>query len=195
MRKTAISILIVALMSGCGSTHVRRYFQIQSVASEDPALPRIERRLLVEASSVDALYDDIRILYRVSPFELKYYPYEFWAEKPGKLAGAAMAEYLVKKKVFTGIARDTVKEEPEVILRSRVRVIEEIDDPEFWQARLAMELEFLDFKTGKPIISWAFDRKGQMGKRVSDLPAVVSRMLDEELAKAVWELARVLEKK
>jgi hypothetical protein len=33
-----------------------------------------------------------------------------------------------------------------------------------------------------------------MGKQVRDLAAVVSGILDDELAKLVWELARALEK-
>jgi ABC-type uncharacterized transport system auxiliary subunit len=103
MRKAALSILIVALMSGCGSTHVRRYFQIKGGAADKPALPKIDRRLLVELASVDPLYDDIRILYRVATFELKYYPYEFWAEKPGKQVGEAMVGYLGEKGVFPSI--------------------------------------------------------------------------------------------
>lgn len=197
MRKAAIGILTVALMGSCGTAHVKRYFQIQTIAAAEPALPKVERRLLVEPAWVDPLYDDIRILYRVSPYELKYYPYEFWAEKPGKQIGAAMAEFLLKKKVFPLISQASagVKEDPEIVLRSRVHVLEEIDNPDVWQARLAMDLEFLDFKTGTPIVSWSFDRKGQMHKQVGDLPAVVSRILDEELARGVWELARALEKK
>jgi len=196
MRKAAFCILTAVLMIGCGSTHARRYFEIRSVAPGEPALPKIERRLLVEAPSVDPLYDDIRILYRVSPFELKYYPYEFWAEKPEKQIGAAMAEYFGKKKVFPAVSRDPRMERPEIVLKSRLHAIEEIDNSDVWQARLAMDLEFVDVKTGKPIISWTFDRKGQMAKgHVGDLPVVLSRILEEELAKATWELARTLEKK
>jgi len=198
MRKAAIVLLIAAFMIGCGSTHTRRYFQIKTIAAEEPALPRIERRLLVEPAAVDPLYDDIRILYRVSPFEVKYYPYEFWAEKPGKLAGDAMAEFLVKKKVFPVVGRGVAglaKEAPDLLLRSSVRVLEEIDSPNAWQARLAMDLEFVDAKTGKAVVASAFDRKESMSRQVGALPAVVSGILDEELGKLVWDLARALEKK
>ena len=196
MRKAAFCILTAALMAACGSTHAKRYFEIRSVAPADPALPKIERRLLIEAPSVDPLYDDIRILYRVSPFELQYYPYEFWAEKPGKQVGAAMAEYFGKKKVFPDVSRDPRMENPEIVLKSRLHVIEEIDSPNAWQARLAMDFEFVNAQSGKPLATWTFDRKGQMAKEhVGDLPAVLSRILDEELGKAVWELARTLEKK
>lgn len=196
MKKAMFCILAAALMTGCGSTHAKRYFEIRSVAPGEPALPKIERRLLVEAPSVDPLYDDIRILYRVSPFEIKYYPYEFWSERPGKQVGAAMAEYFGKSKIFPAVSRDPRMEGPEIVLKSRVHAIEEIDNPDVWQARLAMDLEFVDVKTDKPIISWTFDRKGQMAKEhIGDLPVVLSRILDEELGKAIWELARALEKK
>jgi len=196
MKKAALCILTAALMIGCGSTHAKRYFEIRSVPSVEPALPKIERRLLVEAPAVDALYDDIRILYRVSPFELQYYPYEFWSEKPGKQVGAAMAEYFGDKKVFPAVSRDTRMENPGIVLKSRLHVIEEIDNPDAWQARLAMDLEFVDAQSGKPLATWTFDRKAQMAKaHVGDLPVVLSRILVEELGKAVWELARGLEKK
>jgi len=198
MRKAAIVILIAAFMIGCGSAHTRRYFQIKTIAAEDPAVPKVERRVLVEPASVDPLYDDIRILYRVSPFEVKYYPYEFWAEKPGKLVADAMAEFLEKKKAFPAVGRGVAglaKEEPDLLLRSHVRVIEEIDSPNAWQARLAMDLEFVDFKTGKALASASFDRKEPMARQVGDLAAVASLILDDELGKAVWALARALEKK
>jgi ABC-type uncharacterized transport system auxiliary subunit len=199
MRKAAISILMAVLLGGCGSTHPKRYFQVRTIAAEEPALPKVDRRVLVEPSSVDPLYDDVRILYRVSPYELKYYPYEFWAEKPGKQIGDAMAQLLTTKKVFLSVSQGragTAKEEPEIVLRSHVRIIEEIDTPgPWWQARLAADLEFLDFKAGRAVVSSSFDRTERMGKQVGDLPAVLSRILDEELGKAVWELARALEKK
>jgi ABC-type uncharacterized transport system auxiliary subunit len=196
MRKAAICVLAAALMIGCGSMHTKRYFQIMSLPSAEPALPKIERRLLVEPPAVDPLYDDIRILYRVSPFELKYYPYEFWAEKPGKQIGSAIADYLAGKKVFPWVDRTPSKEATDLLLRSRVHIIEEIDNPDLWLGRLAMDIEFVDFKTGGTLVYWTFDRKSQIGgKLVGNLPAVLSRILEEELAKAVWELAHTLEKK
>lgn len=198
MRKAAILLLIAAVMTGCGTTQAKRYFQIKTVAAEEPALPRVERRLLVETAGVDPLYDDIRILYRVSPFEVKFYPYEFWAEKPGQLVADAMTGFLSVKRVFTGVSRGVsglAQEEPDLVLRSRVRVLEEIDSPNAWQARLAMDLEFVDAKTGKAVASASFDRKESMAREVGSLPAVVSGILDDELGKLVWELARALEKK
>ncbi len=196
MKKSAIAILAVLILSGCGSTHAKRYFEIRSVAPAEVALPKIAKRLLVQMPSVDALYDDTRILYRVSLFEIEYYPYEFWAEKPGKQIASAMADFLVNKEVFQAVETDPTRIEPDVILRSRVHAVEEIDNPGTWLARLAMDYQFVDAKTGETLAGAAFDRSSQMTREhVGTLPAVLSRILEEEIAKGVWELARTLEKK
>jgi ABC-type uncharacterized transport system auxiliary subunit len=197
MKKAALAVLAVSLAAACLSSPLKRYFEIQSLPSAESALPKIERRLAVEPSEVDPPYDGIRILFRVSPYEFRYYPYEFWAEKPAEMICAAMAEFLSGQKAFSRIDRGRLlQDDGDLVLRSHVRALEEIDNPDVWQARLAMDLDFVDAKTGAIVLTWTFDRKGQMaGKKVSELPAVVSRLLGEELAKGVWELARALEKR
>jgi cholesterol transport system auxiliary component len=197
MRKAALAVLAVSLAAACLSSPLKRYFEIQSLSSTETALPKIERRLAVEPPAVDPPYDGIRILFRVSPYEFRYYPYEFWVEKPAEMISAAMADFLSGQKAFSGIDRGPLLQgDGDLVLRSRVRALEEIDNPDVWQARLAMDLAFVDAKTGAVVLAWSFDRKGQMaGKKVAELPAVVSRFLGEELSRAVWELARALEKK
>jgi len=196
MRKAALCLLAAVFMSGCGAAPVKRYFQIRMTAANEPALPKVDRRVLVEPAAVDPLYDDVRILYRVAPNELMYYPYEFWAERPGRQIGTAMAEFLTNMKVFPAVWQDRTKGEPEVVLRSRVHALEEVDTSDVWQGRLAMVIEFVDAKTGAPIVSRSFDRSGKMFRRdVGVLPGVVSRLLGEELGKAVWELAHAVEKR
>jgi ABC-type uncharacterized transport system auxiliary subunit len=196
MRKAALAVVAVSLMSGCLATSpVKRYLQIRSLASLEPALPRIERRLLVEPAVVAPPYHDVRIVYRVSSYEFKYYPFEFWAEKPGNMIGAAMADFLGQKKAFATVGLGTMEGDADLVLRSRVRALEEIDSPDLWQARLAMSLEFVDAKTGATVLAWSFDRKSPMaGKKLEELPAECSRILEEELWKAVGELSRTLEK-
>ncbi len=196
MRKAASLILLAALTAGCGSLHPKRYFQIRTIGADEPAVPRVERRVLVEPAAVDPPYDDIRILYRVTPYELKYYPYEFWLDRPGRQIATAMAEFLTKMKVCPVVTQDRMKGVPDVVLRSRLHALEEIDSADIWEGRLAMDIEFVDAKSGALIASSSFDRKAKMLKHeVGVLPAVIARILDEELRKAIWELARALEKK
>ena len=155
MRKAAILILMAAVMGGCGSTHAKRYFQIRSIAPDEPALPKVERRLLVEPASVDPLYDDIRIPFRISAFELSTTPMSSGRRDRAGRSGTAMAEFLVKKKVFpsVGVGGKGLNESPDIVLRSGIHVLEEIDNPRGWEARLAMTIEFVDARTGATIVA------------------------------------------
>jgi ABC-type uncharacterized transport system auxiliary subunit len=155
--------------------------------------PGIARSLYVEPVRVDPLYDDFRVIYRVSPYELKYYASVFWAKKPDALFREAIGDYLGRKEGFPRVSLDVLQGDPELVLRSSVRLIEEIDSPDAWFGRLAMDLEFLDFKSGKTIVRHSFDRRTRLGERkVQFLPAVLSRILVEELDIAVAKLAAAL---
>jgi len=88
---------------------------------------------------------------------------------------------------------DILQGDPAVILRSNVRFLEEIDNPDVWYGRLAMDLEFLEFKSGTGLVKHSFDRRVPLGARKSGLlPSVLSRILVEELDAAVRKLAEAL---
>jgi ABC-type uncharacterized transport system auxiliary subunit len=191
MRKLALCVAAVAILWSCMSSPIRKYYQIQLTGSWAEGLQTIDRILRVDPVFVDDLYDDFRILYRVSPFEVNFYSYGFWADKPGKLIGDAVSHYLAGKNVFAGVTRTVAGSDPDLVLMARIHVIEEIDETEAWFGRLAMSLEFQEFPSGLTLHVHNFDRTEKMpGKDVAHLPAVISRILEEELALAVSALAR-----
>jgi hypothetical protein len=88
------------------------------------------------------------------------------------------------------VTLDVLQGDPEIVLRSTIRLLEEIDNPKVWFGRLAMDLEFLEFKTGRSIVKHSFDRRMPLGARsVQFLPAVLSGILVDELDIAVRKLA------
>ncbi len=193
MRKNALALAAILLLAGCFSTPAKRYFQIMPIDINPAPHPRVERVLYVEPVRVDPLYDDFRVIYRVSPFELKYYSHAFWAKKPDDLFREAMSDYLGAKGGFPKVMIDVLQGDPQIVLRSSVRLLEEIDEPNAWFGRLAMDLEFLEFKTGTSILKHTFDRRLALGARkVQFLPAVLSNILVEELDFAVGKLAAAL---
>ena len=193
MRKAARCGLLVLLLAGCFSAPAKRYFEIVVQDTNAQPHPRVDKVLYIEPVRVDPLYDDFRVIYRVSPFELKYYSYVFWAKKPDALFRDAMGDYLIQKEGFSRVTLDVLQGDPEIALRSTVRLIEEIDSPKVWFGRLAMDLEFLEFKTGRTLAKHSFDRRAQLGARkVQFLPAVLSGILVEELDVAVNKLAEAL---
>lgn len=188
MRKLALPLAVILLLAGCFSTPNKRYFQIVALGDALPH-PKIGRVLYIEPVRVDPLYDDFRVIYRVSPFELKYYSSVFWAKKPDGLLREAMRDYLVNKEGFARVTLDVLEGDPTLALRSTVRLLEEIDNPNVWFGRLAMDLTFLDFKTGTILASHSFDKRLPLRAKRSDfLPAVVSEILAQEIDAAVQKL-------
>lgn len=193
MRKLALPLAAVLLLAGCFSTPSKRYFQLMPMEKDAQLHPKIGRTLYIEPVRVDPLYDDFRVIYRISPYELKYYSTAYWAKKPNDLLREAVSDYLIRKEGFSRITMDILQGDPDLVLRSTVRFIEEIDNPKVWFGRLAMDLEFLDFKTGAVLARHSFDRRLPLGARKSQyLPAVLSQILVEELDIAVGRLAQAL---
>jgi len=193
MRKLALPLAAILLLAGCFSTPSKRYFQIVALDKDAELHPKIGLPLYIEPVRVDPLYDDYRVIYRVSPYELKYYASVFWAKKPADLVREAMREYLSRKQGFSRVMVDVLEGEPAVALRSSVRLVEEIDYPKVWFGRLAMDIEFLDFKSGKILASHSFDKRLPLPARTSTLlPKIVSGILVDELDAAVRKLAEAL---
>lgn len=193
MRKLAVPLVAIFLLAGCFSTPAKRYFQIVAMDLDARPHSTIGKAIYVEPVRVDPLYDDYRVIYRVSPYELKYYASVFWAKKPDALFREAISDYLIKKEGFPRVMIDVLQGDPEIALRSNVRLIEEIDNPDVWYARLAMDLEFLDFKTGRTIVKHSFDRRLPLeARKVRFLPGVLSGILVVELDVAVKKLAEAL---
>jgi hypothetical protein len=196
MRKHALYLTAILLLAGCFSTPTKRYFQIVAMDKDAQLHPRVEKALYIEPVRVDPLYDDFRVIYRVSPYELKYYSSVYWAKKPDALFQEAMSDYLIGKKGFPRIMLDVLQGDPEIVLRSNLRLIEEIDNPKVWFGRLAMDLEFLEFKSGKSLLKHSFDKRLPLPARASKfLPAVLSGILVDELDVAVRKLAEALQAK
>jgi ABC-type uncharacterized transport system auxiliary subunit len=193
MRNAARCTLLVLFLTGCFSAPSKRYFEIVPTDKDAQPHPKIDKTLYIEPIRIDPLYDDFRVIFRVSLYELKYYSYVFWAKKPDILFRDAISDYLLIKEGFPRVTLDVLQGDPEIVLRSNVRLVEEIDYPNVWFARLAMDLEFLEFKSGRSLIRHSFDKRlPLLGRKVQELPAVLSGILTDELDIAVRKLAGVM---
>ena len=98
MRKHALYLAAVLLLGGCfSSSAAKRYFQIVPMDTNVQPHAQVGKAVYVEPVRVDPLYDDFRVIYRVSPYELKYYSSIFWAKKPDALIREAVSDYFIQK--------------------------------------------------------------------------------------------------
>jgi len=185
-----IAILAAAALAqaACFSASPEKaYFQIHVQTA--PAATAFPKVLFLDRIDVDSLYDDFRILYRLSPFEINYYAYYFWAEKPAKLFHEAILRYLETARPVARVITEQAKGNADWILRCAVRQVEEVDEGAAWYARLGMFLEISDAKTGAVLASRRFDRREPLSqKAVAEVPGVLSRILGEELDALFQEL-------
>jgi ABC-type uncharacterized transport system auxiliary subunit len=176
------------LLAACFSASPdKKYYQLDlAPLAAGPTLPHT---ILVDRVEIDSLYDDFRILYRVSPVEVNYYAYHFWAEKPARMLRDALFHRLELSHRFTRVLMDLGKENPDWVLRCTIHQIEEIDAPQIWKARLGLGMELVEFKSGKILAARRFDREAPLGRPdVGLLPGALSRILDEELAALLADL-------
>ena len=194
MKKINIMLLLILFLGGCMSSPSRKYYQLHLTDPELPVSKAISKTVFVEPVDMDDLYDDFRIVYRISPFELNYYSYEFWADKPAKLIQDSIAHYLMKKKVFQKVIQEISGEEADLQWKSRIHAIEEVDTLEVWYARLAMEVELIDFKSQERLYFYQFDRQEKLPvKSVGMVPVVISKILEEELDRVVRDISEKID--
>ncbi len=89
------AVLLLLTVAGCSSTPQYRHFDLaitgEAPPSGETALDIVVR---VERAEVGALYDDQRLVYRVSPHEVAYDGLNRWAVAPGKLVADQVASSL-----------------------------------------------------------------------------------------------------
>ncbi|MDQ1350177.1 MAG: cholesterol transport system auxiliary component [Acidobacteriota bacterium] len=186
-------ILFLILLQGCTPSHGKRYFQLSMLPGENMPVPRIGKIMLVQPVEVDAAYDDYRLVYRLSSYELNYYSYEFWIKKPGTMMRDVMVDCLSRGGAFEKVIVLLSEGDPDFLMDSTVDVIEEYDRPDAWFARLKMSIKIRDFKSNEPVLVHQFDRKEKLTeKKIEKVPVVLSQILEEELAKVVAQLAEKL---
>ena len=186
MKKTILVGLLAISLSACfGPGQAKRYFDIRPLGGKSAGLgPHFDKVLFLDRVDVEDLYNDFRILYRLSATEINYYSYDFWAEKPDKLLRDALGRFMAEHRVFRRIELELGRGDPDWVLRARVHCLEEVDKTESWSARLAMDLEINEYKTDKVLAFWVFDRSLPLTRKdVTELPSALSRILTEELEK------------
>jgi ABC-type uncharacterized transport system auxiliary subunit len=190
MRKIPVCLLLLTVTAACMSSPEKRYLQLDLApqgAADDIGFDAV---MLVDPVRVDDLYEDFQIVYRLSPFEMNFYSYVFWAENPSAMVRNALAHYFQEAGIFKAVIKEFSEGGPDLILRTRVHILEEIDRPDRWYARLSMDMEVVDFDTSTVLVSHRFDRTEPLPRpQVGELPVVLSRILREEILTLLTKLS------
>lgn len=193
MKKLLTLVLFGALAAGCfggGKPPTMQYFWIplwqQVQPSSGEPIPVV---IQVEGLDVDPGYDHLRIVYRISPVQLRHYKFRQWVTKPGRLLRSAVQRYLRVTNRFRLVTVAPLPL-PNYILRGRIMALEQVEEGtqrELWSARVALHLRLHRSSDNKVVWRMRFDRKQRVQKRtpqavVTLLTRLIRVELDRELA-------------
>jgi ABC-type uncharacterized transport system auxiliary subunit len=190
-----LCVMTCGAVSGCRSTPSMQHYQMSLETQQDKlGEGRDTTRsalitLGVDDFTSDSAYDDVRLIYRKSPYRLDYYHYHRWSSPPSMMITNLMRVGFERtgafKAVTTGYGRGV-----DAVLRGRVVAIEEVDESdEAWTARISLDLWLEDGRSGEVIWSSVVTRT----RDVETLnPEGVAIALSQVLGDLVVELAPML---
>jgi ABC-type uncharacterized transport system auxiliary subunit len=186
---------LALLCSACigGSSPAPVYYALEGAGDVRPRA-QTGSKLAVVRFAARAPYDRSEVVYRVRTRELRYYPFDLWASKPGRMLAEAVAMHLRKTELFSDVSFGPVVGAADYELRGEVLSIEERDvDERSWRAHLAMRFELVQVATQEVVLRHEFDSERPVGERkVRAIAAALDAILAAELDRLSARIAEVL---
>jgi ABC-type uncharacterized transport system auxiliary subunit len=204
MRRSSARILLVAgvtlaFAAGCGTIPVKQYYVLNYVpmppAGRLLSTPYPFTVRLKELDIEDA-YNRSQIVYRQSPFELRYYFYKLWAVNPNKMVTDLIQKHLETINLVSHIIRrfdEGLK--PDYELSGVIEALEEYDSDQLWYAHLALRLTLTRLSDGRVMYSRDFDNRKRVYQYSPDnVVRETSEILEFIMNQAVHDMDAVFSK-
>jgi ABC-type uncharacterized transport system auxiliary subunit len=185
----ALSIAIGAV-SGCGAARPSKYYQL-TVPGEAAATPEAASypvTLLIGSLKTSHLYREDRIVYSSSGEQMGTYENHRWAEPPTEMIEATFLHALRASGRFQSVSPLTSNARGDFLLRGRLLDFKEVSGIGL-AARLTMELEMHDMKTGLTVWTHYYTHDEPVSGK--EVPAVVAA-LNRNVHRAEAEVSSAL---
>jgi ABC-type uncharacterized transport system auxiliary subunit len=154
-----------------------------------PFVARLREPTIAEA------YRRTQIAYRQSAYQIQFYAYHLWSVDPDRMLADLLLKHLRAARLFTNVTRSVESYTPDYHVTCDIQAIEEYDSPETWYARLAVEYQLIEEKSGQVVWKKLFDLRKAVAQQepvyvVRELSALAETMherLVEELEVALDE--------
>ncbi len=188
-----ILIALMLILFACGDVPVKSFYLLNY--RPDPVKERVADEeypvnVRVRDFSIERAYATTDIVYRQSPYELKYYSYKSWAVKPERMVTDLLFDHLSK----SGIVEQTSKRydesgEPDYEIRGHIKALEEYDSDELWFAHISLTISLIRISDKKVILNKRYDhRKRVIEKIPSNVIRDLSYLLDNIFSEFLKEV-------
>lgn len=190
--KTASYLVAVALFAtllGCSGAPNVKYYTVSPELVEQQSTTRGTAVLAVEQFVGDAAYEDTRMVYRESDYELDYYHYHRWTSPPGVMLSDFLRVAYGRSGLFRSV-ESGFSPEAAAFLSGRVVAIEEVDvSGDEWRARVVLDMRLRNSKTGRVVWSKTLTELEPVDEQT---PAGLARAVSRAMSRIVAQTAPVI---
>jgi ABC-type uncharacterized transport system auxiliary subunit len=194
MRFECLLLFVISLLlSSCGGVPETYYYTLafDPAAQLNDGHTPLPFALGVEKFQSEVIYDDDRLIYRDSPFEVKYYFYRRWVAPPRHLVTEKVLGYLSDSGLFERVTTYPSMVNVKYVLNGRLLAFEEWDEPDNWYGKVAFKASLHEPATQRVVWSETFEHKQPVTKKI---PAAVVEALSLSMKKCFDDLAQALVK-
>lgn len=175
--------LIAILTFSCGSIPQTHYYRIDYQSNRTNSANHVVPLTIgITQFRADMLYKDDKIVYRESPYEVKYYHYRRWVARPKKLVTEKVVEQYQSSGVFEKVVKLPAVTKVDYVLTGQIQAFEEWDEPADWYGVVSLRFELIDPSTGEVIWEKALSERTRVDKKE---PVEVVKAISESLNKVV----------
>ncbi|HUP90869.1 MAG TPA: ABC-type transport auxiliary lipoprotein family protein [Solimonas sp.] len=190
MRLLAVAVVLLA---ACASDPPPpdRYFRLEPVAAA-AATGGSNVHVVVEPFEAHGVYSERPLIFRRTDLEhapLEQFNYHFWAEPPSILFGDLLADHLRGVYGERNVFRSTSRVRPDLVVRPRLRGIEQVLGAGGAQAHLAVQFVVTD-DLHAPLLVLDFDESEKLaGTAPEEYVGAINRMAQRACASLAQKLA------
>jgi ABC-type uncharacterized transport system auxiliary subunit len=179
------------LPQGCGGVPETFYYTL----AFDPGPPFNNGQALfpyalgVEKFQAEVIYDDDRIIYRDSPYEVKYYHYRRWVAPPRHLITEKVLRYLAESGLFEKVVTYPSSGSVKYVLGGRLLAFEEWDEQNNWYGKVNFKAHLYEPSTNRVIWNGQFEHTQPIAKKI---PVAVVEAISLGLKKCLDDLVKSL---
>jgi ABC-type uncharacterized transport system auxiliary subunit len=185
-----IVTLICLSLCGCSLSKPRPEVHHYTLALTIPeaASGTTKATLVVRTLSAHDPYNQERLVYRSSPYQMDFYNYHRWAASPTEQITDWTRKYLRGVVLFSDVY-PTGEGNADFILNGRLRQLDEVDREETWEAVLSIDFWLTRPDQRTPLWLHTYTATQQAAKRN---PAAVAEAMSHDLETILSQLVRDL---
>ncbi|MBN2092052.1 membrane integrity-associated transporter subunit PqiC [candidate division KSB1 bacterium] len=193
--KYLIIVLFSFLIISCGKPPDIHYYILDvSSKTESKLNSKFDGVIAIAPVTADEAYIDDRLIYRDSPYQIKFYHYHRWVTSPVTLIESKLYTKIKKSGLATSVLRQPYSIAPDLLLSTHLIAFQEKDENEKWYGEIILMFSLVDLKNNITVWQQEFANRVPASERkpeavVEAINLAFDKCLDELIVALDAQLA------